>query len=42
VEPNINLIDTIKNNYSEIKNVHIYNNAIYYNNNNNNIPFNYN
>jgi FkbM family methyltransferase len=31
VEPNINLINEIKKNYSNIKNVHIYNNAIYYN-----------
>jgi FkbM family methyltransferase len=32
VEPNINLINEIKNNYKDIKNVYIYNNAIYYNN----------
>jgi FkbM family methyltransferase len=32
VEPNINLINQIKQNYSDIDNVHIYNNAIYYNN----------
>ena len=33
VEPNINLLDEIKNNYSNIENVYIYNNAIHYNNN---------
>jgi len=32
VEPNINLINEIKNNYNNIKNVYIYNNAIYYTN----------
>ena len=32
VEPNINLISEIKRNYSDIQNVHIFNNAIYYNN----------
>ena len=32
VEPNVNLINEIKRNYSGIKNVYIYNNAIYYNN----------
>ena len=32
VEPNNKLIDEIKNNYNNIQNVHIYNNAIYYNN----------
>lgn len=32
VEPNENLIHEIKQNYSEIQNVYIYNNAIYYNN----------
>jgi FkbM family methyltransferase len=31
VEPNEKLINEIKQNYSNIKNVHIYNNAIYYN-----------
>lgn len=31
VEPNENLISEIKQNYSNIKNVYIYNNAIYYN-----------
>ena len=31
VEPNKLLIDEIKKNYNNIKNVHIYNNAIYYN-----------
>jgi FkbM family methyltransferase len=31
VEPNEKLIDEIKKNYNNIKNVHIYNNAIYYN-----------
>ena len=31
VEPNDNLINEIKQNYSNIKNVYIYNNAIYYN-----------
>lgn len=30
VEPNTNLIDTIKHYYNGIKNVYIYNNAIYY------------
>lgn len=30
VEPNKNLLDHIKNNYSNIENVYIYNNAIYY------------
>ena len=33
VEPNVNLIPQIQQNYSQIKNVHIYNNAIYYNDN---------
>jgi FkbM family methyltransferase len=33
VEPNQLLISEIKENYKDIKNVHIYNNAIYYNNN---------
>jgi FkbM family methyltransferase len=32
VEPNSQLIDTIRNNYKNIKNVHIYSNAIYYTN----------
>lgn len=32
VEPNETLINEIKKNYSNIENVHIYNNAIYYNN----------
>ena len=32
VEPNKNLIDEIRKNYSDIKNVFIYNNAVYYNN----------
>jgi FkbM family methyltransferase len=32
VEPNENLINEIKKNYINIKNVHIYNNAVYYNN----------
>jgi len=32
VEPNENLINEIKQNYSSIENVYIYNNAIYYNN----------
>ena len=32
VEPNINLIDEIKQNYYNIQNVYIYNNAVYYNN----------
>ncbi len=31
VEPNINLIEQIKENYKDIKNVHVYNNALYYN-----------
>jgi FkbM family methyltransferase len=31
VEPNENLINEIKKNYKNIKNVHIYSNAIYYN-----------
>ena len=35
VEPNINLINSIKHNYDGIENVHIYNNAIYYNNDEN-------
>jgi len=33
VEPNVNLIPQIKQNYSQFKNVYIYNNAIYYNDN---------
>ena len=33
VEPNKSLINDIKNNYKDIENVHIFNNAIYYNNN---------
>jgi len=33
VEPNENLINEIKKNYTNIKNVHIYNNAVYYNDN---------
>ncbi len=32
VEPNVNLINEIIKNYDGIKNVYIYNNAIYYNN----------
>jgi FkbM family methyltransferase len=32
VEPNKNLISRIKDNYRDIENVHIYDNAIYYNN----------
>lgn len=32
VEPNNKLIQKIEKNYSDIKNVHIYNNAVYYNN----------
>jgi FkbM family methyltransferase len=32
VEPNLEMIDEIKKNYVDIKNVKIYNNAIYYNN----------
>ena len=32
VEPNKNLVNNIKRNYNNIENVHIYNNAIYYNN----------
>jgi FkbM family methyltransferase len=32
VEPNLNLISEIKGNYSDIQNVHIFNNAIYYSN----------
>lgn len=32
VEPNKTLVDEINENYSNIQNVHIYNNAIYYNN----------
>jgi FkbM family methyltransferase len=32
VEPNSSLINQIKANYSNVSNVHIYNNAIYYNN----------
>ena len=32
VEPNKNLINEIRKNYSDIKNVFIYNNAVYYNN----------
>ena len=35
VEPNVNLIPAIQQNYSQFKNVHIYNNAIYYNDNEN-------
>ena len=35
VEPNVNLIPEIKKNYSQFNNVHIYNNAIYYNDNEN-------
>lgn len=33
VEPNPQLIDTIRHNYRNIKNVHIFNNAVYYTNN---------
>ena len=33
VEPNKSLISDINNNYKDIENVHIFNNAIYYNNN---------
>ena len=33
VEPNSDLIDTIKNNYKDISNVYVYNNAIYYSSN---------
>jgi FkbM family methyltransferase len=32
VEPNKDLIDEIRKNYNNIKNVYIYNNAVYYNN----------
>lgn len=32
VEPNVNHLNSIKNNYKELSNVHIFNNAVYYHN----------